>query len=139
MHNSASANISSLLHLASNTCTRLKVTFNQRKVSDGVFSIYASKLWNSLPDRLRQLDDCSVFKCDLKTFFFFQYSYLIDNIDCCLPILLSSYCNICDLFVLIWLFLFCIMLSCYYLLVPQLSKSVNFSNHSCQIVITWNL
>ena len=51
----------------------LKVTFNQRKVSDGAFSIYAPKLWNSLPDRLRQLDDFSVFKCDLKTYLFSQY------------------------------------------------------------------
>ena len=29
------------------------------------------------------------------------------------------------------LFLFCITLSCYNLLVPQLSKSVNFGNHCC--------
>ena len=73
LHNSTPADISSLLHLASNKCTRLKVTFNQKKVSDGAFSIYAPKLWNSLPDRLRQLDDFSVFKCDLKTYLFFQY------------------------------------------------------------------
>ena len=52
LHNSAPADISSLLRLASNKCTRLKVTFNRRKVSDGAFSIYAPKLWNSLPDRL---------------------------------------------------------------------------------------
>ena len=62
MHNSAPADISSLLHLASNKCTRLKVTFNRRKVSDGAFSVYAPKLWNSLPDRLKQQDDFSVFK-----------------------------------------------------------------------------
>ena len=49
-----------------------KVTFN-RKVSDGAFSIYAPKLWNSLPDRLRQLDDFSVFKCGVKTYLFSQY------------------------------------------------------------------
>ena len=73
LHNSALADISSLLHLASNKCTRLKVTFNRRKVSDGAFSIYAPKLWNSLPDRLRQLDDFSVFKCDFKTYIFSQY------------------------------------------------------------------
>ena len=73
LHNSALADISSLLHLASNKCTRLKVTFNQKKVSDDAFSIYAPKLWNSLPDRLRQLDDFSVFKCDLKTYLFSQY------------------------------------------------------------------
>ena len=73
LHNSAPADISSLLHPASNKCTRLKVTFNRRKVSDGAFSIYAPKLWNSLPDRLRQLDDFSVFKCDLKTYLFSQY------------------------------------------------------------------
>ena len=43
LHNSAPADISSLLHLASNKCTRLKVTFNQRKVSDGaIFSINLS-------------------------------------------------------------------------------------------------
>ena len=72
MHNSAPADISSLLHLALNKCTRLKITFNQ-KVSAGAFSIYAPKLWNSLPDQLRQLDDFSVFKCDLKTFLFSQY------------------------------------------------------------------
>ena len=47
LHNSAPADIPSLLHFASNKCTRLKVTFNQRKVSDGAFSIYAPKLWNS--------------------------------------------------------------------------------------------
>ena len=70
LHNSAPADsdIPLLLHLASNKCTRLKVTFNRRKVSDGAFSIYAPKLWNSLPDRLIQLDDFSVFRCDLKTF-----------------------------------------------------------------------
>ena len=73
MHNSPPADISSLLLLASNKYTRLKVIFNQRKVSDGAFSIYAPKLWNSLPDRLRQLDYFSVFKCDLKTYLFSQY------------------------------------------------------------------
>ena len=73
LQNSAPVDISSLLHLASNKCTRLKVTFNRRKVSDGAFSIYAPKLWNSLPDRLRQLDNFSVFKCDLKTYLFSQY------------------------------------------------------------------
>ena len=73
MHNSGPADVSLPLHLASNTCTRLKVTFNRRKVSDGAFSIYVPKLWNSLPDRLRQLDDFSVFKCDLKIYLFSQY------------------------------------------------------------------
>ena len=75
LHNSAPADsdIPLLLHLASNKCTRLKVTFNRRKVSDGAFSIYAPKLWNSLPDRLIQLDDFSVFRCDLKTYLFSQY------------------------------------------------------------------
>ena len=72
LHNSASADISSLLHLGSNKCTGLKVAFNRRKVSDSAFSIYALKLWNSLPDRLRQLDDLSVFKCDLKAYLFSQ-------------------------------------------------------------------
>ena len=56
-----------------NKCTRPKVTFNPREVSDGAFSIYAPKLCNSLPDRLRQLDDFSLFKCDLKTYLFSQY------------------------------------------------------------------
>ena len=41
LHNSAPTDISSLLHLASNKCTRLKLTFNRRKVSDGAFSIYS--------------------------------------------------------------------------------------------------
>ena len=41
LHNSAPTDISSLLHLASNKRTRLKVTFNRRKVSDGAFSIYS--------------------------------------------------------------------------------------------------
>ena len=44
VHNSAPADIASLLHLASNKSTRLKGIFNQRKASDGAFSIYASKL-----------------------------------------------------------------------------------------------
>ena len=73
LHNSVPADISLLLHLALNKCTRLKVTFNRRKVSDGAFSIYASKLLSSLPDRLRQLDHFNVFKCDLKTYLFSQY------------------------------------------------------------------
>ena len=43
VHICAPADISSLLHLASNKCTRLKVIFNQRKVSDGAFSSCAPK------------------------------------------------------------------------------------------------
>ena len=44
---------------------------------------------------------------------------------------LFTYCNICDLIVLILIFLYRITLSCCILLVPQLSKSINLSNHCC--------
>ena len=58
-------------------------------------------------------------------------SCLIDNIDRCSSLLLPTYCNIRDLIVLILLFFCCITLSCHILLVLQLSKRVNFSNHFC--------
>ena len=73
VHNSAFVDMSSLLPLASNINTRLKVIFNQRKVSDSAFSISAPKLWNSLPGRLRQLTDFTVFKYDLKRYLFSHY------------------------------------------------------------------
>ena len=52
---------SNLLHVPS-TCTK---TYGDR-----AFSVAAPRLWNSLPQKLRQMDDINHFKSAIKTFLF---------------------------------------------------------------------
>lgn len=59
--------------LRSSSANLLSVPKTQRRAADSAFSVYACRLWNSLPSNLRAIQNSDSFKTSLKTHFFNLY------------------------------------------------------------------
>jgi hypothetical protein len=79
LHGAAPTYLSDLLNVRTfsratrmqgNSGVILEVPFTRKKFADRAFSVYGPKLWNSLPDYLRSIEDFAYFKKQLKTVLF---------------------------------------------------------------------
>ena len=62
--------------LRSTTKNNLLVNkFNTTFVNNRSFKALGPRIWNNLPDRLRNIEDINIFKAELKTFLF-RRSYM---------------------------------------------------------------